>query len=765
MENPHEPTDTVAPPRDVDSALTGRVKAYALQDLNADLVGIANIERFAKAPPLMAPQGIMPSARSVVVMAVHHPDAAIELGGQKHPQDIGPYRVQYVMNERLDEMSYRMGLFLAREGCQVVPIVSSNIWRYKGYKELTEQFAPDISHRHAAVAAGLADFGYSALAITPEYGARQRFISVITDATLEPSPLLEPGSVCDDCKLCVKHCLSHALSKEIRGTSVVEIEDKRYTYADKNLWRCAWGEHFDLDLDLEIPEEVTEEVILEQVLRHGRRGGEMGSCLRYCVPANLRYFDREYTNAPRRKRNSPEGEEAHRGLAQRASTLAYRQGADFVLVTGTEALAALGVDMQQHLPDGRTAIVLGLRYRTPEGLDTTAAARYYLLHTAAYDVVRELERHGHSAVSESLEESIWAGAIEGVAAGWSVQTATVLTSADLPPSTLRVPPPASGPASGDALRRKLEHLIAGQDAELVGFVSAQRLADLQPQLAAIFDGMPVLVARDRSGIFREYEPEIREEVVRVKTPQDHLAGAQSVIVVGLRLPQMSVERTARPPAEAVGPYTFAQYESTNLLRLLGLRAMRLLEDHGFRATLSFDLEGTGSVVGNPRGEQPDAFCNRFTAVAAGLGQLTRAGFVTTRECGPNVRFLAIITDAVLPPDTPVLERSLTTACEGCERCVAACQTAALGDLATVAIDGVAMPFHVIDRKRCDWAKRYSLNGEEGVNYLGWTLKVPVPEAIDAQNLAAALRQHPPIPKYRPCNFEACLMACPLAREQ
>ena len=81
----------------------------------------------------------------------------------------------------------------------------------------------------------------------------------------------------------------------------------------------------------------------------------------------------------------------------------------------------------------------------------------------------------------------------------------------------------------------------------------ERLAALQPQLAALFDGVEVLVARDRSPRMREYDPEVHTEVTRTRAPEDHLKGARSVIVVGLRLPRASVERTALPPAEAVGP--------------------------------------------------------------------------------------------------------------------------------------------------------------------------------------------------------------------
>lgn len=145
---------------------------------------------------------------------------------------------------------------------------------------------------------GLAEYGYSGLAITPEFGARVRFVTVITDAELTPSPLLEPGSVCDSCMICKRECRSGALSKEIKGWNVIEYEGRQYRYANKNLWRCSWGEHFDLDLDLPIPDVVDEKVIMEATVKYGRRGGEMGSCLRYCLPKALRYWDRDYTNAP-----------------------------------------------------------------------------------------------------------------------------------------------------------------------------------------------------------------------------------------------------------------------------------------------------------------------------------------------------------------------------------------------------------------------------------------------------------------------------------
>ena len=54
----------------VDTPETAEIKRYALEVLRADLVGIANIERFANAPLRMSPQGIMPSAKSFLLKSL-----------------------------------------------------------------------------------------------------------------------------------------------------------------------------------------------------------------------------------------------------------------------------------------------------------------------------------------------------------------------------------------------------------------------------------------------------------------------------------------------------------------------------------------------------------------------------------------------------------------------------------------------------------------------------------------------------------------------
>lgn len=65
-----------------------------------------------------------------------------------------------------------------------------------------------FSQRHAAVMAGLGEFGLNNVVVTPQYGPRIRFNSVITEAELMPSAFLA-GKVClgESCSICVQNCL------------------------------------------------------------------------------------------------------------------------------------------------------------------------------------------------------------------------------------------------------------------------------------------------------------------------------------------------------------------------------------------------------------------------------------------------------------------------------------------------------------------------------------------------------------------------------
>ncbi|MFW6146092.1 MAG: hypothetical protein ACOC7R_02020 [Planctomycetota bacterium] len=756
-------------------SLTNAVKQYAYQ-LGADLVGVGNIERCEHAPPMMSPQGLLPTARSVVVMALRHPDGCIETGGETHPQAIGPYRVQYLMNSRLDEMSYRMGTFLERHGARAVPIVSSNIWRYTAYKDLDAVFAPDVSHIYMAVVAGLADMGYSGLALTPEFGARNRFITVVTDAALDPDPLIEPGTVCDMCMLCRTHCPAAALSEEVDGEKVLRIDGREYRFANKNLWRCSWGEHFDLDLDLPKPGRVDEAAILDTLRAHGTRAGEMGQCLKFCVPSSVRTWDRDTTRTPMRRYALTLDESAEsRAVIDRLVTAAHAGGVEHVIGADLGKAASLGFDLDARLKGANSAVLLAIE-TDGEAVpaDSAAAARdaaRYLCESAMYDLARGLEDVGFRSITceRDAASQAFADALLNEAgldsrtcrAAWVITRKTIapIHSAQRP-----APPPIDAGRDDDDLAASLERAARGFGADLFGVASVGRINALAAQLRPHYEGATRLVARNRGGRFLTPDWEIHEEPLVVRTAGDVLAGARSVIVLGLRVHKAVVDRATRPPAEAVGPYAFQTYVTHWLAGQTALRLVKALRAAGYRSAITGDLMGLASALANPRGPQPDFTSSRFAAIAAGLGRLTTNGRVATPSFGVRQRFFCIVTEAELPA-SPLPDTSRRLLCDECyDRCLNVCPAEAFADEEIVLdLEGRAYRFRPVDERRCDWSRRYALQAAGGFGCLGSPLDVDPPDVVEATALKAALDRHDPIRSHRPVVAEPCVLACPYAR--
>lgn len=749
----------------MDNKLTLAVKEYAYS-LGADLVGIANIERYKDAPIKMSPQGILPTAKSVVVCAIHHPDAAIELDGEVHPQIMGPYVVQLSMNNKLDVMSFKIGRMLDDLGYKTVPIASSNIWRYRGYKEMDAVFAPDISHIYSAVCAGLGELGWNGLCMTPEYGTRNRFVSIITEAELTPTPLYNGPKLCDMCGECIRNCPTNAYRDEVNGVKDVVVEGKHHKFANKNLWRCAWGEHFGLDLDLPIPEKVDEQVLLDNVRDHGRRGGEFGVCLKVCLPAYLRQWDKSYCQkTARRKRQAIPNTELpmHRQLYGKILVHARRWDMDSVHFLSAKALADAGISIREALPDGVSAIVLScICPEAAQGIPANNPMQIaqFGLDFAELDICRELETVGYSALPRTYMKHEPFRKLTGID-GENVKTAVILTSASVEDraytglNTVDV--------HGD-LRTTLFDLAKDRGIDLMGVAAADTIACLADGLQELRADEKLFAARDKNIYFRPYLPEVSVGKRVIRKPEDYVPGAKSVIVLGMHYPETAALRVGQPPAECVGPYVFEQYEVNRLIGHAAYSVVKALEGLGYHAKYTFNLTGAGGVVGSPRGEFADSMCNTLEAACAGIGKMTLNGSLDTKEFGIHQRFIAIVTDAQLPAD-PVQE-GMSEACAGCGACLKACPTCALCQKKVVELDvgGAKIGYLPVDANRCNWATQFALVAEEGNMYCGNFTNIPYPEdGLTEEKLADALSQQDHVFKFRPVMGERCVVVCPLVK--
>jgi epoxyqueuosine reductase QueG len=203
----------------------------------ADLVGIAPVERFQNAPEGYRPTDHLPEARFVVSIARHIPDAVIQRWGKPHINQYQTYG-NGTINMRLILIAQDVSHFLEVEGWLGYPVSPLGA-RGRLMPDGTRKWEADFSNRHAAVAAGIATFGWFAIAISPEFGPRQRFVSVFTDADLIPDPMID-SDLCDNCGVCVEACPVGAISAD-QSVSCT-IGDKELTYAKVDHWRCYWCE-------------------------------------------------------------------------------------------------------------------------------------------------------------------------------------------------------------------------------------------------------------------------------------------------------------------------------------------------------------------------------------------------------------------------------------------------------------------------------------------------------------------------------------------
>lgn len=289
--------------------LTQQVKALARQS-RMDLVGVASLDRYAHAPEMVHPRAHLPEAQAVIALAIRYPDAMFVNAGCGEAESI--FSIENYQNVAIGQALYRAALRLTRlledHGYKTIPMCVSGRWRIHPYKTIATAWCADFSNRHAAVAAGLGEFGLHALAITPQFGLRQRFISILTEAPLEADPMYAGPALCDRCGECLKACPVKALNARRSQLETVQIGDRTFSYARVDHWRCAWSEQLNL-----VPEEgpaaagqqdgllpppdgpITDDLILAAFARKNAAAGlqagmthAVGNCMRRCIPPTLR---------------------------------------------------------------------------------------------------------------------------------------------------------------------------------------------------------------------------------------------------------------------------------------------------------------------------------------------------------------------------------------------------------------------------------------------------------------------------------------------
>lgn len=302
--------------------LTRKVKQLAL-DNDLDFVRIAPVERWANAPVDHKPADLLPSARSVVSMGIKlnlgvQLSHRIGMANNKYRHVAFSYRwFGYGLLNMyfMDRAAFLVTRLLEKEGFVSVPIVASGV-------EAGRNFMAPFSNRHAAVAAGHGEFGWNGLCLTPEAGPRNRFVSVITSARLDPDPLYSGERICDlkKCRelgggvpVCVKICPVKAFS--LNETQKLVIDNREFHYALLNKPRCvAMGLQLSkaaLGLkDIALPEQLDDrtaptlenQIHVQQRMEYTfyyRRSHGCGQCLLLCPARSSEVLDKIIEKVPR----------------------------------------------------------------------------------------------------------------------------------------------------------------------------------------------------------------------------------------------------------------------------------------------------------------------------------------------------------------------------------------------------------------------------------------------------------------------------------
>lgn len=182
-----------------------RIRDFVL-GLGVDDVGVATVSDY-HSPRSPALESIMPGVRSLVVLAFR------ELSNCRSGN------MQIAMGGRLDTMefmrtcNFRTARFIEKDlGAAAMTVPPSYPLEMS---RTTGGTIGDVSLRHAAVAAGLGNFGRHNLVIHPEMGTTVLFTAILTDLELESDPPVAER-LCDDCNICVESCPAGALDSEGR---------------------------------------------------------------------------------------------------------------------------------------------------------------------------------------------------------------------------------------------------------------------------------------------------------------------------------------------------------------------------------------------------------------------------------------------------------------------------------------------------------------------------------------------------------------------
>jgi len=178
--------------------------------------------------PRFYPASVYPNAKTAIVIGVPVILPIIETTPSVF------YNEHYrTINAHLDSEALMLSYYLNDRKSLAMPIPRDG---YAGAEALKKEPVSAFSHKHAAYHAGLGAFGRNNTLLTPEYGPRVRFTTILTSATFEELAVpdgaakrireMKEKRLCTECMACARFCPAGSISNDKEKPYPVSRIDK-----------------------------------------------------------------------------------------------------------------------------------------------------------------------------------------------------------------------------------------------------------------------------------------------------------------------------------------------------------------------------------------------------------------------------------------------------------------------------------------------------------------------------------------------------------
>ncbi|MCJ7682000.1 MAG: hypothetical protein MUP70_14820, partial [Candidatus Aminicenantes bacterium] len=180
-----------------EGGLNQAVRAYA-EKQEVSLFGVADITEIRETFHL-EPRTISRFSRAISIGKRLLDTVLDDIEDKPTPLYFHHYRQ---LNFYLDRTAFLTASFIQKMGFRALPIAASQITDW-------DKQTAHVSHKHIGLLAGLGWIGRNNLLINPEFGARFRLVTILTDMPLTSDQPLDMD--CGECRACLSSCPAGAI--------------------------------------------------------------------------------------------------------------------------------------------------------------------------------------------------------------------------------------------------------------------------------------------------------------------------------------------------------------------------------------------------------------------------------------------------------------------------------------------------------------------------------------------------------------------------